>query len=659
MRGKRIGIQTKVLGVLLPTIFIVIGGILFLIYLNTSDIVSEKSEQILSVSTESVNHTVVAWMNTAITALEQERDTIEYFDMTREEELEYIKHTANQYDAFPAGIYIGTTDGDLKHASFVPGAGYDVFQKSWYIEGLKSEDFSLGAVYFDEASQDYVVAAYANLKDKNQNVRGVAAADISLNAISRIVQKVELEQTGGTFLIDGWTDTIIGHRDPAFLGKRLYELGEFYQNIAGFIKAGQTGLQTCAGEDGKTTYVDLMDVPDSRWLVISYVPESEVLSDINILARNTVIIAAASLIVLTVLIFLLLKKTVIKPVRKIDYVAKRIADGALDEEIDYRSGDEFGTLAENFNKTVSRLRSYVDYIDEISGVLDDIAEGRLDFNLTYDYAGEFSKIKDALNRISGSLNDTLGQINQTAFQVSSGSEQVAMGAQALSQGATEQASSIEELAATINEISQQVRTNAKNAQEASGQADDVGHEMADSNEKMSQMVKAMGDIRNSSNEIGKIIKTIEDIAFQTNILALNAAIEAARAGAAGKGFAVVADEVRNLANKSSEASKNTARLIADSLAAVEDGVGIADLTAQSLLQAVDGALTVTKTVNKISAASKNQAESIHQITLGIDQISAVVQTNSATSEESAAASEELSAQAQLLKELTGRFKLKA
>ena len=228
----------------------------------------------------------------------------------------------------------------------------------------------------------------------------------------------------------------------------------------------------------------------------------------------------------------------------------------------------------------------------------------------------------------------------------------------MSQGATEQASSIQELAASITEISNQVNQNAENAENASKKATNVGDQIISSNEHMQEMTSAMKEISEKSSQIGKIIKTIEDIAFQTNILALNAAVEAARAGEAGKGFAVVADEVRSLASKSAEASKDTSLLIEGSIQAVNKGTEIADITASQLLEVVSGAKDIVTTIDNIANASKQQANSVRQVTVGVDQISSVVQTNSATAEESAAASEELSGQAQILKELVNRFRLK-
>lgn len=654
-----LGLNAKLIGLLLPVIVIAMAVILLLVYLNTSTMMLSKSEENLQTNTDSVVNSVNTWMSTVLTALEQQRDTIQYMDATEAEELEYIKHTADQYDAFPAGIYLGLNDRSLRHASFVPGPDFDVFSKSWYNDGLKSEDFIFGAIYFDEDSQSYVVGASGVLKDGSGTVRGVAAADIYLDAISEIVADVKLEETGGLVLIDKSTGMIIGHKNAEMLGSILSEQKEaMYLQIDKLIKASTTGLQTCTATNGDEIYLDVQDVPNSPWAAVSYVPRNEIMSELDAFTRVIILIAVVSIAVLISLVILLLRRVIISPVRQIDKVARAIANGEFNQTITYTSGDELGELAGNFNKTVSQLREYINYIEEVSGALNEIAEGKLDFTLKYTYTGAFSKIKIALGNIADSLNDTLGQINTSSSQVSSGAEQVSNSAQALSQGAAEQAASVTELAHLIGEVSRQVRVNADHATVASKRASEVGDEAEESNRRMQDMLASMAEISTASDEISKIMKTIEDIAFQTNILALNAAVEAARAGSAGKGFAVVADEVRNLANKSQDASKSTAALIENSLRATTSGTRIAHETAAALASVVTGVEDVAKTITKISEASAEQAESAAQVGRGVDQISAVVQTNSATAEESAAASEQLSAQADMMKQLASRFKLR-
>ena len=281
-----------------------------------------------------------------------------------------------------------------------------------------------------------------------------------------------------------------------------------------------------------------------------------------------------------------------------------------------------------------------------------------DFNIsaTEPFVGDFENIEKSFMKFSKEMSSTLEQINLASEQVASGSEQVSCGAQMLAQGATEQAASIEDLSNIINVISEDIIQNANNAKEANELAQRTGNSIVLSNEKMREMTIAMNDISDKSNEISKIIKTIDDIAFQTNILALNAAVEAARAGSAGKGFAVVADEVRNLAQKSAEAAKDTAVLIAGTVESVENGSKIADDTAKSLLEIVDDATKTVQMMVDITDASEKQASS-RQHRESISQISSVVQTNSATAEESSAASEELTGQSQLLKDLVSGFKL--
>lgn len=365
------------------------------------------------------------------------------------------------------------------------------------------------------------------------------------------------------------------------------------------------------------------------------------------------VLAAVSL-VLTIILVLAITKGLTRPITEIEKAVKSMAKGDMSSEVTYKSNDELGMLAENLRFVLTTLSSYIGHI---CARMNSLATGDLTVEMDMDYLGEFEAIKSSGNKIIDALNDTLGQLHTASDQVASGSDQVSSGAQALSQGATEQASSVQELAATINELSEKVTQTAKNAHNINGMIGEASAGVSTSNEKMEAMMRAMEKINESSSEIEKIIKTIDDIAFQTNILALNAAVEAARAGEAGKGFAVVADEVRNLASKSAEAAKNTTTLIDNSLSAVSEGTQIAEDTRNSLLQVVNVAGKIADSMSKITEAADMQAEGIQQITLGIDQISSVVQTNSATAEQSAAASQELFSQSSLLKGLVGRFKL--
>ena len=360
-------------------------------------------------------------------------------------------------------------------------------------------------------------------------------------------------------------------------------------------------------------------------------------------------------IIFTVFLVFSIVKGLTRPILEIEDAIKAMAKGDMSSKVTYKSKDELGDLAENLRFVLTTLSSYIGHICER---MDSLATGDLTVEMDMDYLGEFESIRHSGNKIISALNDTLGQLQQASEQVANGSEQVSSGAQALSQGATEQASSVEELAATLGELSNQVNDTAANSRDVNQLISDTAKEINNSKLKMESMVRAMSNINECSSEIEKIIKTIEDIAFQTNILALNAAVEAARAGEAGKGFAVVADEVRSLASKSQEAAKNTTVLINNSLNAVSEGSQIATDTQSSLLKVVDSADKIAENMAKITESADLQAEGISQVTQGIDQISSVIQTNSATAEESAAASEELFSQSSLLKSLVGRFRLK-
>jgi len=334
---------------------------------------------------------------------------------------------------------------------------------------------------------------------------------------------------------------------------------------------------------------------------------------------------------------------------------KLLADGDLHSEAEVSNNKDSGAIL--INSTATIVAVFREVVEDITNTLGEMAKGNFNISLKVDYSGDLIPLSNSMKEIVTNLNHTMKRINESAEQVSTGSYQVADGAQALSQGATEQASAIQELSATIEEIDEQVNQNANNALNAKKMSEISMMEVENGSKQMNYVTEAMTEISLSSHEISKIIKTIEDIAFQTNILALNAAVEAARAGSAGKGFAVVADEVRNLASKSAEAAKNTTALIEGSIKSVEKGTKLVDETAKSLVKIVESTKQTSALVNEIAEASQIQAQSITQVTQGVEQISAVVQTNSATAEESAAAASELSTQASILKELVDSFKL--
>ena len=381
--------------------------------------------------------------------------------------------------------------------------------------------------------------------------------------------------------------------------------------------------------------------------------------DSNVIATRAYFATIAILILaLIIAVFMVatLSRLILTPLNQVLYAMEEMAKGNVHTTVEYESKDEFGEMADSVRSSVTTLSEYIDQIDDIMRRMSDG-----DFKIERakePFKGDFSSMENSIMKFVDKISDTLQTVAESSVQVSSGAAQVSSGAQALSQGTTEQASSVEELSATITEISNQVSQNAENANQANQKANQVENEASESSNRMKNMLEAMEDISNSSSEIGKIIKTIEDIAFQTNILALNAAVEAARAGAAGKGFAVVADEVRTLASRSADASKNTAMLIENSIKAVKNGEEIASQTAESLNEVVKGVQEVANIINRISVASSDQSSAISQVTLGMEQISAVIQTNSATAQQSAAASEQLSSQSEMLKSLISQFKLK-
>lgn len=553
---------------------------------------------------------------------------------------------------------VGIKNSQLMQSNdYVSDASYVLSERPWYQLLLKMGGKEvLSGVYEDAGSGELVVSAAVPVYDDAQQMIGIVGMDIMLNRLSQSMQSIQIGDTGHIIVYD-IEKNIIYHPDSSYILKNIEDVNYASDSA---IKTSILNNQSIDilhyQENNNSYYGSSVYLEDIGWSIVGSMSEQEYGQEI----QKTImafIIGFGICAILLIIVCIIMANSIVRPIKKLNQVSRDLADGNLDTEVHVTSKDEIGQLAESISAIVVRLKTYILYIDEISAVLDGLGHGNLVFELKQDYLGEFNRLKIALNEIQKSLSHTMFQITDSADQVASSSGQIATASQSLAQGAVEQASTVEQLAATIQDLSQHSMSESENAVQTSKEVKEIGAELEESNQYMKDMLKAMNNITTQSNEIGKIIKTVEDIAFQTNILALNAAVEAARAGAAGKGFAVVADEVRNLASKSGEAAKNTTILISASIDAINEGVEIANKTAVSLETVAVKANQVANIIDNIATSYHNQAMSMEQISSGINEISSVIQTNSATAQQSAASSEELSGQANVMKSLVEQFQL--
>lgn len=534
---------------------------------------------------------------------------------------------------------------------WIPDAGYDPTQNDYYTQA-QTTDVYVSQPYVDASTKDFVITISVPLTINGQ-FHGIVGRDVRMQEVQSILTSYASEDGSYLYLIDG-SGSILSHKNPNFQTSD--------SKAVTVSDAGLPVLQEALNKntlskdyDGAKKYYYAQQDSLSGWIVGLVYPESIVQQEIFQQASGSLVIFAAAVIVgLAVMVGIMRKK--FAPIAQITQAAQLLENGNFNIDVQTNSNDELGVLSNSFHHTGTYLRTI---ICEISEVLQQLSQGNLNVSITQEYRGEFVAVEQAINNIIAQMNEVIIQIEDTSNHVASGAAQTADNAQSLSESSMNQAEQVEKISRDMSRIKNAVEETTARTVNTGLVTQDVSQKLEESKARMEQMMEEMYKINQSSSEIGKIIKTIEDIAFQTNILALNAAVEAARAGVAGKGFAVVADEVRELANKSALAAQNTTKLIETSIQTVNRGSEVAHQTEQALLEAVASANQVVEETEQIVELSQAQSRDLDGITQTVSTFSSAIQTNSATAEENAATSEEMAGQAQILQSLLEKFTVKS
>lgn len=652
-------IRTKILLSMMMTVIIsllIVGSTgIALNYFSTKELVEQNMAETAKIAANRVQHELQSYVNVAYDAGSVAR--LASPDTSVEAKKALMDQRAATHN------FVGCNLLDANGISLFDGKDYS--DRVYVQEALAGHSY-ISVPLLSRVTGEVSVMVAAPLWEggiPDTKVVGVVYFKPVETFLNDIVTDIHISANGSAYMLDS-TGTIIAHAEMERV-KNQENIIENAKTDSSQVHLAEISKKMIAGasgfdrykHEGVNKYMAYCPIGGTDgWSLAINAPTSDFMdTTVQSIIASIVLMVLAAVIASVLAVRLALG--ISSPISQCCDRLELLAQGDLNSPVpQIARQDETGKLAQS---TTTIVNTFSGIIGDISWGLDELAKGNFTVSSKAEelYVGDFSRILKAMKDIIVRLSATLVQVRTASEQVSAGSEQVASGAQALSQGATEQASSVEELAASVAEISEGVKITAEDAVKARNETNVAGEKMGVVIGEMQDMMASIEEISQTSGEIGKVIKAIEDIAFQTNILALNAAVEAARAGEAGKGFAVVADEVRNLATKSAEASKGTAELIERSIKSVEKGTEIAGNTAKSIGEVGESAQRVAVMIDAIASAAQEQSGGLAQITVGIDQISSVVQTNSATAEESAAASEELSGQANMLKKLVEQFRL--
>ena len=651
MKSIRKKITVCLMATILAALFAVGASSIGLNYRSTIATVEELMSQTAVLAAERIEEELIAYKNVA---MDTGRITQLSSPLTPVEEKKAIIDERASLHGFQRGNVIG-----LDGISIFDGKDYSDRE---YVQQALQGNVYVSEPLVSKITGELTIMVAAPLYSSRGSIAGVVYFVPPETFLNDIVSSIKIGENSRAYMINKNGDTIADVTLDTITTQNIEREAQSDSSLKSraalhaAMRRGENGFGSIRASDGPRFLAYAPVNGTDGWSVAVATPKMNYLADtyFGIVINILVIIAS---ILASIVVALKLSSNISNPMRACAARMKLLVEGDLESPVPQVKGQD--ETAELTRSTAEMVKGLNTIINDISYLLTEMANQNLDIRSAHRdaYVGGFQTILLSMRTLKVELSSTMRQINASAGQVSSASNQVSMGAQSLSQGSMTQASSVEELAATITEISDSAKRTSSAAEEAGHFVNQAGGQLGVSVEHVKELNAAMEKISTSSEEISKIIATIENIAFQTNILALNAAVEAARAGSAGKGFAVVADEVRNLATRSDQAAKATKELIEGSIAAVAEGGQAVEKVTESLEQTSVSAGHVTTQMDIVVEAVANQTAAITQVTEGIDQISSVVQTNSATAQESAAASEELSAEADSLKQLVDRFTL--
>ena len=655
MKIRRLGVKVSLIVTIM--IAVIIGLTIIIVWSQTDILVNDVATRNAEAANHSLRITIDELKQEALTRAEIIANSDEVAKAIQNGNLYALKESVTNIKTGLDLVMIYDKDGNFL-VSTVHGADQNTFNNRAQILETITTRTSVSTIIEASDGNLYTYGSAA-IKSSDGQVIGAVVCSHDL-ALEKYVDKVKERSNCEVTIFKGDTrmsTTLFKENGERAVGTQAPE--EVVESVINQRTSFERRLQLFSGTYN-AVYSPLIVNDEVIGMLYTGVNVDEALNQQKTMITFVLFAIIISGAVCIIIIILYSSASISRPLKKIGLFADKIRMGDLgissgdDVDIDIQSHDEIGAMARSLESAFVQLRGYV---GEIGERMHGLAEGDMATVSDYEFRGDFILIKNSINEIISSINPVMKNFKQSATQISLSSSQIADGAKMLAEGSAVQASSVDQLSATIGEILKETTNNANVAKEAADLSDRIRASAEKGSAQMDSLMHSIMEINEASVKINKVISVIDDIAFQTNILALNAAVEAARAGAHGKGFAVVADEVRNLASKSADAAKDTAKLIADSVEKANLGMKLAHDTAESLGEIVGQINRSAEIIAEISMSSDEQADAIAQVNAGIDQVANVVKQNSSTAEESAAASEEMNSQSMILHQMAQLFKV--